>query len=78
MKKINLYNPLKTDFTVQWAGEGYPRDYTIPAGEIGTFPEPLAKHLLKHLAELIIQTRGVKTNHDDDIEDIKREIAVEI
>ena len=74
----SLYNPLKSDFTVQWSGNGTPQDYTIHAGEIGTYPVALANHIEKHLAEHINGIRGQKTNHDDDIKEIRKEIEVEI
>jgi hypothetical protein len=74
----SLYNPLKEDFTVQWAGDGNPQDYTIHAGEIGTYSIPLANHIEKHLADFIYGKRGQKTNHDDDIAEIIKEIGVTI
>lgn len=73
--KKTIYNPLSEDFTVNFAGdENIPVPYTIHALEVDTYPTVIANHITKHLAEHIYQIRGQKTNHDDDIKAIRREI----
>ena len=62
-----------------WAGdENSPQPYTIHSIDIDTFPTVIADHIAKHLAEHIWQLRGQKTNHDADIEEIMKEIEVEL
>lgn len=50
----SVTNPLEEDFTHAWNGE----PYTIPAGETKSFPEFLAVHLAKHLADKIMIQGG--------------------
>ena len=48
-----VYNPLNENFTHSWDGT----PYTIPAGEVRDFPEFLAYHLAKHLAQKIVSKK---------------------
>ena len=58
---LKVYNPLNEDFTHSW--DGIP--YTIPAGEVAMFPEFVARHLAKHLAQKIVSTRWlIKINKE--------------
>lgn len=74
-KQKSLYNPLRTDFTWNWAGENnVPQPYTIPSLGIATFPVRIADHLAKHLAQKIVLDRGVRTNYEDEYNTVLKEI----
>lgn len=63
MAKI-VYNPLHTDFTVNWDG----KPYTATALGITNFEENhIADHVRHHLAKAVLNQRGVKTNYEDDL-----------
>src|SRR3990167_3682717 len=49
LESVIVFNPLNKDFTHGWEGV----DYTIPTETERSFPEFLAHHLAKHLAEFI-------------------------
>lgn len=77
-KKIGVFNPLITDFTVKYdiKGDKNPQGFTVPAREIVYFIEPVAKHVKKHLADAIFHKRGVKNNPEMDLKEIIEEISV--
>lgn len=75
----HLYNPSKEDFSVNYAFEKEnPKTYTIHAGEIASFPSYLADHIAKHLSRYILGQRKIKTNYEDDLKEILKEILVEV
>ncbi len=75
----SLYNVDKADFTTTFANEeNVPIAYTMPAQEISTFPTYIANHLSKHLAHHIVMKRGIKSNYDQDIKDVLKEIEVDL
>jgi len=49
----------------------------MPSMEITYFEGYKYEFMRKHLAETIYHERGVRVNHDDDIEKIKKEIEME-
>jgi len=53
---VFVKNPGSTDFTHKWDGQ----DYTIPARSKKSFPEFLARHLSKHLAQALVIPAFVK------------------
>lgn len=75
MKKL-LFNPLTRPFTVTYDihGTGQPESYTIEALDLAEFEEPIASHVLKHLANEVYNQRGPKINPEQDITDISKEI----
>lgn len=56
--QIKLYNPLTEDFSMPYDlnEDGVPITFTLHAGEIESFPTPVAEHLKKHLANKIAFT----------------------
>jgi len=71
---LRIYNPDTEDFTVKFNGVSY----TIPALEIAEFPYFVANHIKKHLADLLLAKRGTKTNPEDDLKEIYKEIEVSL
>lgn len=75
----SIYNPSKEDFVFQYAfNEEAPKQYTIHAGEIETYPEYLFNHAMKHLAPKILLERGVTTNYEADLQEVIRELTIEL
>lgn len=67
MKQVKLRNPQMSDFSVPMDANnnGIPVLFTIHAGEIESFDEPVAIHIKDHLAKRIAQeTRGNGTYED--------------
>ena len=67
MKTVKIRNPLMSNFSVPMDANnnGIPILFTIHAGEIESFPEPVAIHIKDHLAKKIAQeTRGNGTYED--------------
>lgn len=60
---VNIFNPLKEEFTARWNGE----PYTLKAGERRTFPTFLAIHIAKHLSDkcLAPQVEAIKKEQTD-------------
>lgn len=56
LEPTKIFNPLDEDFT--WAFDGKP--YTIPAKSTKEFPEFLARHIAKHLAQKIVYSNAYK------------------
>lgn len=73
-KTISLYNPDTNDFTCNYVG----KPYTIQALEITKFPFYIAHHIKKHLADHLLHKRGIKENPEADLENIFKEIEVNI
>ena len=71
-KTARIYNPHTEDFTVEFHGD----PYTIHALEMDEYPLAIANHIKKHLANLLLQKRGIKTNVEDDLAAIYKEIEV--
>jgi hypothetical protein len=78
VKKVRLYNPDTEDFQVQFNDGNGPKIYEIHALEIEEFPFHVANHIKKHLANKLLNKRGIKVNPQADIEKIKQEIEVSI
>lgn len=73
----SIYNPMTEDFTTTYANEdNEPIPYTCPAQEISTFPAYIANKIKKNLAQVIVFKRGVKTNYEDDYNEVLKEISV--
>lgn len=74
-----IYNPDNEDFTITYDlnEDKIPLTYTIHAKEYGVFPEPVANHIVKHLADKIIRKREVQTNYEDEYNQVVREIKDE-
>ncbi len=77
-KKVPLYNPLSTNFTTHYDinGDKNPVDFTIHANEIEYFDPVIARHMKKHLADAVLNERGIRTNAEDDLKAIMKEIEV--
>lgn len=75
-----VYNPLLVDFEVKYDinGTNEPETFVIHGGEIEYFNAPVAEHIKKHLANKIIQERGVKTNHEDEYKAILQELTPDL
>jgi hypothetical protein len=59
-KSSLIYNPERDDFTVYYDinGDQNPVAFTIPAGEIKEFDEPIASHIKKHLVDHMLNKKG--------------------
>lgn len=80
-RKFRIYNPLDDDFSTTYDihGDRKPVRFTIPAGEIAAFDnEAVARHLIKHLAETVVWSRGIKTNWEDEFKAAKKEVEVRL
>lgn len=75
-----LYNPTNKDFctTYDINGDGNPIQYCVKARDTAEFKGELGYHMLKHLSRFIMIDRDVKTNWDDDIKAVEKEIIVEV
>lgn len=74
---VTVYNPLKNDFTVTYAtDDGPPLPYTVPSLDTATFPSYIADHVKKHLAQAVLNARGIRNNYDDDFREAVDEISV--
>ena len=76
---ISIFNPLKKDFTVTYDtdGDSNPKAFTVKSLDVETFDnDTVGHHVLKHLADAILNERGVKTNHADDYRDVINEITI--
>ena len=73
---VRIYNPDTENFTCKYNGVSY----TIFALEIEEFPLPIANHIKKHLADHILNKRGVPldSNPQDFLKEIYKEIEVEV
>lgn len=76
-KQIPLFNPLSEDFSYIYKDDmDVPHTYTMRALEISFFDPPVARFMAKHLSDAVYHKRGQKLNHDDDIQEILKEIEV--
>lgn len=78
MKKIKLYNPLKSDFSVKmdYNNDRNPITFTIHAGEIESYDESVAEHIKDHLAKRIAQEIRGNGTWEDAYEKALRQIEV--
>ena len=59
MKAVKFFNYSDREFIGRWDSV----DYAIGAGEIQMFPAHLAEHFAKHLADMVMNIKGVPTDH---------------
>ena len=81
MKKILLFNPLDKDFSVNYDVDGTrnPKKFTIHANDDEEFDPIIAKHVKKHLANAVLNSRGrPKKNPVDDLKEIYKEIEMKV
>ena len=71
-KLTRIYNPDVEDFTVIY----HSAPVTIRALEIAEFNIHVADHIKKHLADHLLHKRGIKTNAEEDLKTIFKEIEV--
>ena len=78
--KVPVFNPTNNNFTVKYAThDGLPESYTVHSLEIEYFEPRIAKHIKKHLADHIINKRGVKSgNYEATREEVLKEISVDL
>ena len=76
--KIQVYNPLRNDFSVTYDvdGTGTPHTFTAIGYQVTEFDEVVANHVKKHLANAIYDERGGTTNPEDDMRAIMKELTV--
>lgn len=80
-KEVAVYNPSNEDFTTTYDinEDRNPVAYIAKAQEITFFSPIIAEHIKKHLANKLIQERGIKTNFQDEYDNlIKDELSVQI
>lgn len=77
MKK-HIFNPLLKDFVTTYDinEDGIPVTFIARAQEITSFEPIVADHVASHLADEVLNQRGVRTNPVDDKEAILKEITV--
>jgi hypothetical protein len=75
---MRLFNPSKNSFSTTYDinGNGSPLMFTIDGLDFADFNDIVGEHMKKHLADFILNERGIKTNAFDDLDKIKREIEV--
>lgn len=59
MKAVKFFNYSDREFVGRWDSVDYP----VAAGEIQMFPAYLAEHFAKHLADMVMNIKGVPTDH---------------
>lgn len=69
---VRIYNPDTEPFTCRYDGV----EYTIKDLDFAEFPQYIADHIAKHLADKLYLTKAHRTNHDDDIAEIMKGIYV--
>jgi hypothetical protein len=76
-EELKIYNPLLKDFAYTWFDDkNMGHVYVLRSLEITSLPVPIAKFMAKHLTDKIIMERGIKTNWDDEVENIQKEIFI--
>lgn len=77
--QVRIYNPLTTDFSTTYDinDTGTPERYTLHAGEIESFPKPVAEHIIKHLGYQIAVARRGQGTYDLAFEKARKLIAVD-
>lgn len=81
MKKFGIFNPLQQNFHWQCVLDGTinPTEFVVPAQDtLYVDNEKLADFLKKHLADEIINKRGIKTNYEDEQKKILEEITINL
>ena len=84
VKKVNdipIFNPDTEDFSVKYDinGDKNPETFTIKARDIAYFPEAVANHIKKHLANHLLNKRGViNRNTELTLQGIYKEIEVDL
>ena len=73
MDLVRILNPDTEDFTVKY----HKKSYTIEALGTAEFPEHIAEHIKKHLADKLLEKKGARTNPVDDLKEISEEIGME-
>ena len=72
-----LYNPTGEDFTFIVADEeNIQHDYSMPSGEIVTFPKFIADKGAVELADKIVWKRGLKMAYEHELKKALEEIYV--
>lgn len=70
-----IFNPSRDDFSVEYLDdENIPHTYTIKSMQLRSFPTYIADHIVKHLSQKIMWDKGIKTNPEDELKAIRREI----
>lgn len=79
MTMISLFNPLSRDFSVTYDinNDKHPITFTIPSFDVAEFDPVVADHIKKHLADAVLNERGVKTNWEADHKDVCKEIELQ-
>jgi len=76
--KTMLFNPLLTDFSVNFNNGDGSKEYTIKAREIAEFPTPVAKHIKKHLIDAVFNKRELDRASEENLREITEEIEVHL
>ena len=53
-KRLGLFNPMYESFNFEYEGQ----EYTLDAQKITRLPQPIAKYVLRHLRDAVINDRG--------------------
>ena len=69
-----IFNPDIEDFSIPYDNDNGQQIYTLPALSLRLFPTNVANHIKKHLAHKLYFSRGQKSNYEDDIKEIEKEI----
>lgn len=72
-----VYNPDSEDFTFKYDidGNGNPKSFIIRAFDYVELEDYLADHAIKHLANKLLDKRGMNLNPEADLVAIKKEIT---
>lgn len=71
-KRVEIYNPDTEDFECWYDGQ----KYITPSLEITQYKKHIANHIVTHLSNHLLNKRGVKTNVEDELKEIRQEILV--
>ena len=71
-KRVKIFNPDTEPFTVVYNGE----EFIIDSLEIAEYQYHIANHITKHLSTKLLNKRGIKSNAEDDLKKISKEIQV--
>ncbi len=79
-EKIGVRNPTDDDFSVTYDinNNGKPVTFTVPSHTIEYFEPIIAEHIIKHLAQKIVFSRAIKTNYEDEFEETKKGLVVDL
>lgn len=56
-KEMIIFNPLLKDFSVYFDNDGSREKHTIRGKDTERFPEPIGKHVKKHLVDFVLNER---------------------